>query len=178
MYLRYKGVDTNFGDVLLYGKPIIFKTPGSTIKISKGSTLISKTKYNIAGINHPVIIATLSKEAIIEIGNVGISGATICAVKRIEIMDFSGLGANSKIFDTDFHNLDPIKRRMQKSIDEAISGPVKICEDVWIGSDAVILKGVSIGRGTVVGARTVVTKSLPPMVVAVGNPAKIVKEIS
>ena len=178
VYLKYKGVDTNFGDVMLYGLPIIHKTIGSKIRIAKGATLVSNTKNNIAGINHPVIIATLSKDAIIEIGRVGISGSTICAVKRIEILDFAGLGANSKIFDTDFHSINPISRRTQKSINEALSAPILIGEDVWIGSDVIVLKGVTIGRGTVIGAGSVVTKSLPQMVVAGGNPARIIKEIS
>lgn len=178
VYLKYKGVDTQFGDVLLYGLPIIHKTIGSKIRIAKGATLVSNTKNNIAGINHPVIIATLSKDATIEIGRVGISGATICAVKRIEISDFAGLGANSKIFDTDFHCINPISRRSQRSIEEALSAPILISEDVWIGSDVTVLKGVTIGRGTVIGAGSIVTKSLPQMVVAVGNPAKIIKEIN
>jgi acetyltransferase-like isoleucine patch superfamily enzyme len=52
---------------------------------------------------------------------------------------------------------------------------IKIGSNVWIGANAIILPGVSIGNGTVLGAGAVVTKSLPENVVAVGNPARIIK---
>ena len=57
----------------------------------------------------------------------------------------------------------------------AISAPVLIEEDCWIGSGAVITKGVTIGRGSVIGARAVVTKNIPPYSVAVGIPATVIK---
>jgi len=55
--------------------------------------------------------------------------------------------------------------------------PVRIGDDVWIGSNAVILPGVSIGEGAVIGAGSVVTKDIPPGVVAVGNPCRVIREI-
>lgn len=51
-----------------------------------------------------------------------------------------------------------------------------ICDDVWIGGNSVVLPGVHIGRGCIVGAGSVVTRSLPPYSVAVGSPAKIIKK--
>jgi acetyltransferase-like isoleucine patch superfamily enzyme len=177
IYLTKKGVDTKFGYVKMQGLPIIYKTPGSRITLAKGVTIISNSKHNIAGINHPVILATLTKTAIIEIGKVGLSGASICAAINIRIGDNSGLGANSKIYDTDFHVINPEKRRNQNSIEEALTAPVIIDEDVWIASDVTILKGVHIGHGSVIGAGSIVTKSVPPLVIAAGNPAKVIKSI-
>jgi acetyltransferase-like isoleucine patch superfamily enzyme len=55
--------------------------------------------------------------------------------------------------------------------------PVVIGERVWIGANVTVLPGVEIGDETVVGAGTIVNRSLPPRVVAVGNPARIVREI-
>lgn len=52
---------------------------------------------------------------------------------------------------------------------------VYIEDDVWVGSQAVILRGVKVGRGSVIGAGSVVTKSVPPYAVVAGNPARIVK---
>lgn len=54
-------------------------------------------------------------------------------------------------------------------------GPVVIGNDVWIGREALILSGVTIGDGAVIGARAVVTKDVPPYAIVAGNPAKVVK---
>ena len=70
-YLKLKGVDTKYGYVKLLGFPIIIKAPNSKIILKKGVTLVSNSKYNPAGINHPVILATLAENAIIEIGAIG-----------------------------------------------------------------------------------------------------------
>lgn len=58
-----------------------------------------------------------------------------------------------------------------------ICKPITVEERVWIGGGAIILGGVTIGRGTTIGAGAVVTKSLPPGVLAAGNPARIIREI-
>lgn len=57
------------------------------------------------------------------------------------------------------------------------SAPTRIEDRCWLGAHVTVLKGVTIGEGTVVGAGSVVTKSLPAGVVAVGNPARIIKKI-
>lgn len=56
--------------------------------------------------------------------------------------------------------------------------PVKICDYVWIGCSAIILPGVTIGKGSVIGAGSVVTKDIPSMVIAAGNPCRKVREIT
>ena len=50
-----------------------------------------------------------------------------------------------------------------------------ICNDVWIGTNAIILKDVTVGDGAIIGAGSIVTKSVPPYSIVAGNPAKIVK---
>lgn len=64
-YLLKRGVETEKGFVILIGKPIIRKEKGSTIKIGKGVVLVSDSvsKKNLAGINHPVILATYSSDS-------------------------------------------------------------------------------------------------------------------
>lgn len=56
------------------------------------------------------------------------------------------------------------------------STPIKIGNDVWIGSGVKILEGVTIGDGCIIGANSVVTRDIPPYCIAVGTPAKVVKE--
>ncbi len=55
--------------------------------------------------------------------------------------------------------------------------PITVGDNVWIGGNAVILPGVTIGRNSVIGAGSVVTKDIPDNVVAVGNPCKVIKHI-
>ncbi len=64
---------------------------------------------------------------------------------------------------------------VNKDWSNVISKEIVIESKVWIGFDVVILKGVTIGEGAVVGARSVVTKDIPPWTVVVGNPARVVK---
>ena len=58
------------------------------------------------------------------------------------------------------------------------SGPIRIGNKCWIGFDAAILKGVSLGEGSIVGARSVVTKNVPPYTVVAGNPAKMIRKLN
>lgn len=71
------------------------------------------------------------------------------------------------------HPLEAMMRRTHK-----ISKAVTIGNDCWIGGNAIILPGISIGNGVVIGAGSVVTKNIPDNVMAVGNPAKIVKQLN
>ena len=177
LYLKYYGVETKYGYVKLYGFPIISKAKGSKFILGKGCSLVSKSKYNQAGINHPVILSTLSSTAVIKIGKVGISGSSICAAKGITIDDYSGLGANSNIYDSDFHPIDATKRRNQTSIFDANSEEVIIGKDVWIASNVTILKAVRIGDESIVGAGSIVTSSIPSKTIFAGNPARKIKDI-
>ena len=69
------------------------------------------------------------------------------------------------------HDLDPAKRA------NLIPAPVRLGKDVWVGSNATILAGVTIGDGAVVAAGAVVTKDVPPRTVVGGVPAKVIKTI-
>ena len=54
--------------------------------------------------------------------------------------------------------------------------PVKICENVWIGENAIILPGIEIGKNSIIGAGSVVTKNVPENCIVAGNPARIIKK--
>lgn len=64
-----------------------------------------------------------------------------------------------------------------KNWDVVKSAPIHICDKAWIGFGVTILKGVTIGEGAVIGAKSVVTKDIPPYSVACGNPAVVVREL-
>ncbi len=93
----------------------------------------------------------------------------IDASERIEIGANAMIGPSCYITDHD---------HVVGSADDLMSKPTRIGERCWIGAHVTILKGVSIGDDTVVGAGSVVTKSLPARVIAVGNPARVIREIA
>ena len=82
-------------------------------------------------------------------------------------------GTGVQVFDSDFHALDPAQRWGGTPA----TGHVEIGPNAWIGSNAMILKGVAIGADTVVGAGAVVTRSLPAGVIAGGNPARVIRSL-
>jgi maltose O-acetyltransferase len=93
-------------------------------------------------------------------------------VAPITIGDDVQIGPNVQLL-TPTHPLDPGPRRDKWEAAE----PITIGDNVWLGGGAIVLPGVTIGDNTVVGAGAVVTKDLPANVVAVGNPAKVVRSL-
>lgn len=161
----------------LYGKPIIHKHKGSKIIIGNDLVLRNNFSSNPLGINHATILTTWLKGAFIKIGNdVGISGASICASKGITIGNNVLIGANVLIIDSDFHPIkDSNRRYSQKKIN---CKEIVIEDNVFIGVNAIILKGVTIGKNSVIGAGSVVFGNIPQDCIAFGNPAKIIKNIN
>lgn len=175
LYLRASGVIT-FGDIICFGLPSVYRYPGSTIIIGKGARLRSRSRGNAIGVNHAVILRTQSANAVLKIGErTGISGASICALESITIGDDVMIGSNVVIADNDFHPLNPDERKAGLTGKRAEA--VTIGDGVWVGADVYVCKGVSIGENTVIGAKSVVSKSLPPNCIAAGNPAKIIRSL-
>ena len=94
---------------------------------------------------------------------------------RVEIGENCVIAGETQIFDNNSHSTHFENNRKMTKDDVA---PIKIEDHVWIGMRSFILKGVTIGRGSVVAACSVVTKDVPPMTLVGGNPAKIIKKIS
>jgi acetyltransferase-like isoleucine patch superfamily enzyme len=82
-----------------------------------------------------------------------------------------------KIIDNNSHSLDFEDRRRHAPLEPHHVAPVIVEDDVWIGTNSIVLKGVTIGRGAVIAAGSVVTRSVPPFTVAAGNPARVVQQI-
>ncbi len=161
---------------LVWGMPMIQHFRASRIEIGDGINLRSWRATNPLVVNHPIVLATRSAKAVIKIGkDVGMTGTTIVAAEYIEIGDRVLIGSNATIVDTDFHPLDPETRR--RDILAGKHAPVIIENDVFIGMNSLILKGVKIGAEAVVGAGSVVTTEIPPRMIAAGNPARIVGSI-
>ena len=97
---------------------------------------------------------------------------TALDVAPITIGDDVQIGPNVQLL-TPTHPLEPGPRRDKLEA----AKPITIGNNVWLGGGVIVLPGVSIGENTVVGAGAVVTKDLPANAVAVGNPARVVREL-
>ena len=116
-----------------------------------------------------------------------LNGALIMAEEDIDIGSHCLISWNVGVADSDFHPLQPAQRLIDAQAlapylknrpprPKLKTAPVKIADNVWIGMNAIILKGVTIGENSVVAAGSVVTKSVPPNTVVAGNPALVVKQ--
>jgi len=131
----------------------------------------------------------LGKNGTCSIGDFSlVNGALIMAEERIEIGSYCLISWSVGIADSDFHPIEPAQRRIdaealapffkdRPSRPKLRTMPVIIEDNVWIGMNATILKGVTIGENSVVAAGAVVTKSVPANVVVAGNPAVVIKRL-
>lgn len=94
----------------------------------------------------------------------------ITACSEIRIGDGCWIGWDVNIIDTDFHQI-----ALNKAIKPLVSS-ISIEDHVWIGARVMILKGVTVGSGSVIAGGAIVTKDVPPRCLAAGNPARIIKE--
>ncbi len=118
--------------------------------------------------------------------NVSINGpGTVISsfIEGIEIKSYTSIGPNVSIIEH-LHKKDNVTTYfMEKNYyqskdirkDIISKGKITIEEDVWIGANSVVLSGVKIGRGSIIGAGSIVTKNIPKYSIALGNPAKVVK---
>lgn len=162
------------GQLTLVGWPI-FKGDGR-IELGSLNVLVSSPLGNPIGLFRPCIIEAILETSVVKIGN-GFSASGVCIVAETEIVigNNVSIGANATIIDTDFHAKNMAERNEGVA---ATSKPIHIEDDVWIGMNAVVLKGVTIHRGAVIGANAVVTKDVPAGARAVGNPARIIMKTS
>lgn len=122
------------------------------------------------------------------IGNRCLVGPRCCigAVNNITIGNYVRISNNVTIIDNNNHPVNPEDRKIMNSQDDykselrtwkyAISKPIIIKDNVWIGRNSIINKGVTIGENSIVAAGSVVTKDVPANCIVGGNPAKVVKE--
>lgn len=122
-----------------------------------------------------LLIQPRKPEAQIIIGNKNwfSNNVTIIANEKISIGNECRIGDNVSFFDCDFHEIDPAHRGRS----HGPTSPVVISNNVWIGSGVKVLKGVTIGENSVIGAMSLVTRSIPANCIAAGNPARVVSQL-
>ena len=161
-----------------------FRTPRDSVCVEIGDKCILKNK---------IIFETGS--GFVKIGDgCFIGGSRIISASSVEVGNWVTMAWGITIYDHDSHSLDYLERvkdQEQQLLDWGSGNfirnknwsvvnkkSISIGDYVWIGFDAVILKGVTVGAGAVIGARSVVTKDVEPWTVVAGNPARTVKRLT
>lgn len=199
-------INDNFHAYTLTKKPPFMKNNFFSMKASanennyeNSATFDSSTAFFPASINNrqndksKIIVGKHSrifghlvvfKTGKIEIGDFSLlnNDSYILSNASIKIGNRVLISWNVSIFDSNSHPIDAEQRHahfLNPDAEVQISAaPTIIEDDAWIGCNSVILKGVTIGKGSIVSAGSVVTKDVPPGTIVAGNPAVIVKKIS
>lgn len=197
-YILYKERQIRIGffrwlGVKVYYEPL-FKSQcesiGKRFKIVRGKLqgipLISGNLVLKIGDNvtlHSVITLSGHKvydRPVLNIGDYSYIGSrvNISVGKEVYIGKYCYLADNITIRDNDGHPIDYLKRRNNEAVQKEDIKPVRICDDVWIGSGSIILKGVTIGDGAIVASGSVVSKDVKPFSIVGGNPAVHIKDLN
>lgn len=163
----------------MVGKSI--RTRGRIRMINRGVIQIGDcVTINSSIISDPIggapcsIFVACSGAKIIVGDNTGLSNCAIFAREDIRIGKNVLIGAGVKIYDNDFH---PVNYSARMENNEPVSRPVLIKDGAFIGGHTIILKGVTIGEKSVIGAGSVVTKTVPDGEIWAGNPARFVRKV-
>jgi acetyltransferase-like isoleucine patch superfamily enzyme len=162
------------GKVVILGRPLIDIRRGSKLFLGNGVILTSRNKGYHLNIQAPVKLFADRPGAEIRVGEqTRIAGSCIHAQRSVTIGKRCLIAGNCQIIDANGHDLSfpGVEQRLDI---EGLGAPIVIEDDVWLGTNTVVLPGVTIGRGAVIGANSVVSSNIPPMVVARGNPAEVV----
>ena len=167
---------------VVFGKNI--QIPSKVSWLIRGARItIGDNFYLSSGNGVNPIASNLQADVYVEPGatltignNVGMSSTRLWIHESARIGNNVKIGGCVLITDTDAHPMDYMARR--SSNEGTKSAPVVIEDDVWVGAHCIILKGVTIGARSIIGAGSVVTKSIPADCVAAGNPCRVIKIIN
>lgn len=166
---RMRGIRIGSGTTF-YGLAKFKKARTASITIGNRNCFRSSATSNLIGINRPCIISALEPESAVRIGDdCGFSGTVIGCFASITIGHRVKCGANTLITDGDWHAEDPRSSKPR---------PIVIGDDVWLGVNVTVMKGVTIGANSLIGAGSIVTKDIPANVIAAGNPCVVIRNIA
>lgn len=159
------------------GRPLVRVARDAHLIIGDDVRVWSSVRANPLGLAQPSALVAMAPGARLVIGpRVGLSGTTLCAAAAIEIGEGTIFGAGAMVVDNDFYlAADQADWGDDREAARATARPVKIGRGVFIGTRAMVFKGITIGDRAVVGAGAVVTRDVPAHHIAAGNPACILK---
>lgn len=167
---------------VVFGKNI--QIPSKVLWLIRGGRITIGDNFYLSSVNGVNPIASnLQADVYVEPGaaltignNVGMSSTRLWIHESVRIGNNVKIGGCVLITDTDAHPMDYVVRR--SSNEGTKSAPVVIEDDVWVGAHCIILKGVTIGARSIIGAGSVVTNSIPVDCVAAGNPCRVIKSLN
>ena len=160
------------------GPNVVFNVPvrcdGNGTVIVRGNVVFGSPLAQKLG-NGEILLQARPRGATLEINeSVWFSNnVAIIATQRIVLGPNCLVGDSVMIMDSDFHSTDSFKRRTG----DAVSAPVIIGKNVWLGSRVIVQKGVSIGDNSIIASAAVVTHNIPPNSIAGGIPAKVIRSL-
>ncbi len=150
-------------------KPWHIEVFGGPVRIGNNITLLGcsdkKTRLTVWSENKDIDGIVIGDHVLIS------PGVRISAANAIVIKDSSMVASNAYITDSDWHGI------YDRSLPPQETSRVVLEENVWIGDSAIVCKGVTIGRNSIIGAGAVVTCDIPANVIAGGNPARVIKTL-
>jgi len=171
--IQYSNRDVTWGEhIEVKGK--FFLRFNGCVRLGDNLVFNGMTRFNVVGVTKECSIF-VKEGAKLSIGNhSGFSGVSLVCYNRIDIGEYCNFGGNVSIWDTDFHPLSYVDRRVHNE-EKIVNKPILIGNDVFVGANSIILKGVTIGDRAIIGAGSVVTCNIPPNEIWAGNPARFIK---
>lgn len=161
--------------VRLEGKTIIRTRHCGEIELGDGVVFNARMENNLVGITNPAIIDTRAGGRLVVGAHSGLTSPVISTMSSITIGAHVKIGGNVRIFDHDFHALEWQNRRAPENRSAMRTKPIVIEDDVFVGTNAIILKGSHIGTRSIIAAGSVVFGlQVPPDSMVKGNPAVII----
>jgi len=159
------------------GMPILKLTRCGSLRFGKGCTINSRFKSNVVGRTNPVVFECIENGSISLGDYSGLSFAILSSRSKITIGNHVNIGGNVRIFDHNYHSLNYMDRRDGTLDNENCkTAPVIIGDDVFIGTNSIILKGTTIGERSIIGAGSIVSGTIPSDEIWAGNPAICIKK--
>ena len=156
------------GWIQFFGIPIVRISKKSRFAIGINCKFRSSQASNLIGLNRRYTVYVHQNASLTIGNNCGFSATSIGCFEDISIGNNVRVGANTTITDSDWHASDSRTHGPK---------PVTIGNDVWIGANVMVLKGVSIGNNVIIGAGSVVSTDIPDNCIAVGNPCQVKRQI-
>lgn len=174
--IRLLGNGVIYQDFKTGGVPyIMVARDANVVSIGKSFSMNNGIRHNPIGMPQPCTIFVDRNCSLIIGNNVGISQTALIAHANITIGDNVKIGGGTCIYTSDYHSLNSCIRASDNDLKFRKNAPVTIEDGVFIGARCIVLKGVTIGRNSIIGAGSIVTKDVPANQLWAGNPAKMIR---